>query len=104
MTYSLDLRARVVGSIGNGASRAETSRMFEIDPRSISNWLERDDLSPTLHGPRRRKIDKTALAAHVRESPDVLLRERAAHFNVSIPSLWAALRRLNITKKNEPIC
>jgi transposase len=103
MTYSLDLRERVVGYIRTGTSRAEASRIFKIAPRTISNWLERDDLSPTHHGSRRRKIDKAALVAHVRDYPDVLLRERAGYFNVSIASLWSALRKLNITKKNEPL-
>ena len=103
MTYSLDLRERVVDHVRNGATLAETSRLFNVTTRTISNWLRRDDLAPKRHGERQRKIDKTALKAHVRDYPDSLLRERAAYFNVSVPSLWAALRKLNIVKKNHPL-
>ncbi len=103
MTYSLDLRERVVDYVRKGGSRADASRLFKVTVRSISNWLAREDLSPTPHGPRRRKIDKVALAAHVRDYPDALLRERAAHFNVSIASLWSALGKLKIVKKNDPL-
>jgi len=103
MTYSLDLRKRVVDHVRSGATHAEASSLFNVTTRTIFNWLKRDDLSPKRHGERRRKIDKAALKAHVRDFPEMLLRERAAHFNVSVPSLWAALRKLKITKKNQPL-
>lgn len=101
MTYSLDLRERVCNYVHNGGLLSEASRLFNVDRKSIYNWLRRETLAASPHGPRRRKIDKTALAAHVRDFPDALLRERAAHFDVSIPSVWAALKQLNITKKND---
>jgi len=101
MTYSIDLRERAVSYVRSGGSQSEASRIFKVTSRSIYNWLQRDDLSPALHGSRRRKLDKAALAAHVRDFPDALLRERAAHFNVSHQSLWMALRKLNIVKKND---
>lgn len=101
MSYSIDLRIRVVSYVRNGGLRSEASRIFGVDRKTIYNWLQRDDLSPKPHGSRRRKLDTQALADHVRDFPDALLRERAAHFNVSVPSLWAALRKMNIVKKND---
>lgn len=101
MSYSIDLRVRVVDYVRNGGLRSEASRLFGVDRKSIYNWLQRDDLSPKSHGSRHRKLNKQALADHVRDFPDALLRERAAHFNVSVPSLWAALRKMNIVKKND---
>lgn len=104
MTYSIDLRERVVDYVRSGGSQAEASRLFKVTSRSIYNWLRSDDLCPKAHTQRRRKLSKECLAAHVRDFPDALLRERAAHFNVSIPSIWAALRKMNIVKKNDKIC
>jgi hypothetical protein len=37
-------------------------------------------------------LDKAALAAHVRDFPDALLKERAAHFGVHINAIWVALK------------
>ena len=34
--------------------------------------------------PRRRKLDREALRAHVRDQPDALLRERVVHFGVHL--------------------
>jgi transposase len=101
MTYSIDLRQRAVAYVRGGGSQAQASRLFKVTSRSLYSWLKRDDLSPKPHGSRHRKLDKAALAAHVRDHPDALLRERAVHFNVSVPSLWAALRKMNIVKKND---
>lgn len=101
MTYSIDLRERAVAYVRSGGSQAEASRVFKVTSRSIYNWLKRAELAPKPHGSRQRKLDQQALAAHVRDFPDALLRERAAHFNVSVPSLWAALRKMNIVKKND---
>jgi hypothetical protein len=44
-------------------------------------------------------LDKAALAAHVRDFPEALLRERAAHFGVTINAIWVALKKLAISKK-----
>ena len=101
MSYSIDLRSLVVDYVRGGGLRSEASRLFGVDRKSIYNWLKRAEIAPKTHGSRKRKLDKQVLAAHVRDFPDALLRERAAHFNVSVPSLWAALRKMNIVKKND---
>ena len=103
MTYSIDLRERVLTYVRSGGSQLEASRLFRVTPRTIYNWLQREHLSPKPHSPRRRKLDKVALAAHVRDYPDALLRERAAHFNVSHQAIWQMLKRLKIVKKNDPL-
>ena len=103
MSYSIDLRERVVNYVQAGGSQVEAARVFGVTRRTIYNWMQREDLTPVHRETRRRKIDRAALAAHVRELPDAYLRERAAHFGVSTPSLWAALRRLKIVKKNDTL-
>lgn len=104
MSYSVDLRERVISYVHSSGSQAQASQLFGITRRTIYNWMQREDLTPRPHPSRRRKIDSAALAAHVRDFPDAYLRERAAHFGVATPSLWAALRRLNVRKKNDEVC
>jgi transposase len=103
MSYSVDIRERVIIYVQGGGSQVEASRLFGVTRRTIYNWMQREDLSPRVHKTRCRKIDSAALSAHVRDFPDAYLRERAAYFGVATPSLWAALRRLKIVKKNDEI-
>jgi transposase len=99
MTYGIELRERTLSYIEEGGSHAVAARLFKVTPRTIYNWLHRQDLSPKQHGPRRRKLDKAALARHVRDYPDALLRERAAHFSVHVNAIWTALRKQKLVKK-----
>lgn len=101
MSYSLDFRQRVVSYVKEGGSKAEASRLFGIERRTLYHWLSAKDLSPRPAKTRKRKLDKGALAAHVRDYPDWVLRERAEHFGVHINAIWSALQTLRITKKND---
>ena len=101
MSYHLDLRERVVAFIDGGATQAEASRIFNISTRTIYRWLQRDDLRPCARKRYQSKLSQDAILAHVREHPDALLRERAAHFGVSPSGIWRALKRHAITKKND---
>ena len=103
MTYSVDLRERAVGYVLSGGSQAEASRVYSVSTRTLFNWLRAEDLRPKVCGPRQRKLDKAALAAHVREYPDALLRERATHFGVSTQAIWYALRAMGVRKKNNEV-
>ena len=103
MTYSIDLRERAIDFVNRGGSKVEAARIFGINRQTLYHWLHASDLSPKRHGPRRRKLDKVALAAHVRDFPDALLRERAAHFGVHVNAVWVALRALRVSKKNDEI-
>lgn len=100
MTYSIDLRQRVVAYAQSGVSQVEAAQVFGVTDRTLRHWLKREDLTPKQHGPRRRKLDKEALRAHVRDYPDALLRERAAHFGVCVNAIWVALKQMQIGKKN----
>lgn len=100
MTYSLDLRERVVSFVNSGGSRAEASRRYDVHYDTVRNWLRCDDLRPKAHGPRQRKLDKAALKQHVQDYPDARLIDRAAHFGVHVNAIWVALRTMNIVKKS----
>lgn len=103
MTYSLDLRKQAMSFVKQGGNKADAARIFGINRQTLYNWLGSQDIQPKRCGPRRRKLDKVALAAHVRDCPDALLRERAAHFGVRVNAIWVALRQLDIRKKNDAL-
>ena len=103
MSYSVDLRERVVSYVRGGGSRTQAAQLFQVGRTTLYRWLNSSDLRPKPAKERRRKLDKAALAAHVRDYPDALLRERAAHFGVHINAIWVALKKLKITKKNDEI-
>jgi transposase len=103
LSYSVDLRERVVSYVRGGGSRTKASQLFQVGRTTLYRWLNAPDLQPKPAPERRRKLDKAALAAHVRDYPDALLRERAAHFGVRINAIWMAMRKLKITKKNDEI-
>jgi transposase len=99
MTYSLDLRERVVRYVNNGGSKASAARKFEVSIWCVNDWCCRENLEPKKHGRRQRKLDREALKKDVRRYPDKLLRERAATFDVCISTIVYALSQMNITHK-----
>lgn len=103
MTYSVDMRERAVTYVRDGGLRSEACRLFKIDRKTLYHWLRVEDLRPKAHGPRHRKLDKVALAAHAQQHPDAYLYERAAHFGVHASSISRALRALDIRKKNDAL-
>jgi transposase len=38
--YSLDLRERIINAIDNGATQVEAAKIFKVNRRTISRWLE----------------------------------------------------------------
>lgn len=104
MTYSVDLRKKVLKFVQNGGSKAEASRLFGVARSCVYDWLSRKDLRPKKQGRRKRKLDWAALERHIEEHPDLLLRERAAHFGVRMYSLQYACTQMRIShKKNLPL-
>ena len=103
MTYSLDLRERVVAFISDGGSKSEAIRTFKISRDTIYRWLNAEDLRPKKHGPRRGKIDMKALRRHVEEDSDMLLHDRAKEFGVSTSAMHYAMKRLGFVKKRTRI-
>lgn len=86
--------------MSEGGSKRDAARLFNISPNTVYEWLKLgEDLSARPATTRKRKIDKEALARHVRENPDALLRERAAHFGVHVNAIWVAMRRMGFVKK-----
>jgi len=102
MTYSPDLRSRVLRFVKQGGSKVEASTRFGVHRLTIYSWLRQGPLKPRKRPlTRQRKLDKAALLQHVKDYPDALLRERALHFDVHINAIWQALQQMKIRiKKN----
>jgi putative transposase len=103
MSYGLELRERAVEYVRKGGSLSDACRIFGVHRQTLWRWLRAEDLRPKQVTRRQRKLDKVALEAHVKAQPDMLLRERAAHFGVRINSIWVALKTLKISKKNNAL-
>ena len=100
MTYSLDLRQRVVDFVKNGGSKAEASRVYEVSIWCVYDWCKRKELAPKqLPERRNRKLDWKELRRHVQEHPDALLRERAEYFGVHTSAIGYACKQMKLTPK-----
>ncbi len=105
MTYSLDLRQRVIKFVTNGGMIVEAAGFFAVNRKTISGWMKLDDLRPKAPPKSRvRKLNQQALLEHVKQYPDMILRQRANHFGVRINAVWYQFKKLGITlKKNDKI-
>ena len=101
MSYSIDLRKRVLDFLSEGGSKAEASRMYKVSRMCIYKWLAAENpLRREKPGPRGpHRLDYAALKQHVADFPDHTQQERAAHFGVSKSCIHYALGKLNITRK-----
>ena len=99
MSYSVDLRQRVVAFVQTGGAKAEAARRFSVSEGSVHNWLKRDNLAPIKIKRRHRKLDWKALEQHITDKPGAKLRDRAEHFGVHPSAIWYAQKQMNITRK-----
>jgi len=107
MSYSIDLRERVIAYIEQGGRKLDAARLFDVGRPTIDRWLqlkkETGSLKDSPLEPRSwRKLCPEALTAYVNANPDAFLSDYAAHFNVSEAGIWYALERLKITRKKVP--
>ena len=105
VTYSEDLRERVVAFVEAGGSKSEAARRFKVSRWCVYNWMARESLTPCPQGRSGFwKLDPEALKAHVQAFPDAYQRERASHFGVSDKTISRRLEGLGISrKKNAPV-
>ena len=103
MTYSVDLRERVVAFVRGGGSKTEAAGLFGVHRQTVYSWLKAKSLESKKHGRRKRKLDWEALQRDIDEHPYKLLRERAAKFGVRVNAIWYAEQRMKKSKKNVPM-
>jgi putative transposase len=103
MSYSNDLRKKVIDFIENGNSIAEAARVFNITRTTIYRWLRKNRLYGNLSDqpPKRKwkKIDPKLLIVFVKSHPDFTLAEYAKHFKTSVVAICRALKKIRVTRK-----
>ena len=107
MSYSLDLRKKVVNYIKEGGSRKDACKIFKISLRTLGKWLKKSsngDLSdPTPKRPWK-KINPNELIQLVSQNPNYKLEDFAKIFNVTKVAICLAFKTLKITRKKRLLC
>ena len=110
---SLDLRARVIDAVEEGATRREAAERFSVSPSSAVKWLqswrEEGRRVPKPRGGSRSPLDEhvDAVLLLVAEEPDWTLEEyivalRKRRIPGSRSALGRFLERHDVTFKKKP--
>jgi transposase len=103
MSYSQDLREKVISYLQAGHSQREAETVFGISLSAINRWNQLYTKTGKLEDkkPCRRfkKLDPEKLKDYVKEHPDAYLKEIGAAFGCDESSVRKAFRRLGITRK-----
>jgi len=107
MAYSKDLRERVITYLKAGHTQKETSSIFNVGTTTIKNWLSLLSETGSLE---KRTLEREAsifeaekLNTYIKENPNALLKDVAAHFGGSVTGAFYALEREKITLKKRDI-
>jgi transposase len=99
MTYSVDLRERVVAFVRAGGGKTEAAKRFGVHRLTVYKWLGAESLEPQYAKRRKRKLDWAALRRDVDQQPDKMLKERAEAFGVAVNAIWYAMQQMKISNK-----
>ena len=112
MSYSVDLRVRVLAAVDRGMPRREVGTTFQVSEGSIKRWLARrrqgQDLTPLVSSGRRARITTTdlpALVVQLAANPDATLATHVQLWQARhgvLVSRWAmsrAMRAAGWTRK-----
>ena len=101
MSYSADLRTRVIAYIKSGGKKSDASRTFGVSRWCIYDWLRRgDNLSSSHPGPKTSyKFNREELSEYLKNHPDATLKEMSASMGVCVTAIWNALQKMKITRK-----
>jgi transposase len=106
--FSLDLRRRVLADCQSGMSYAAVARKYTVSAEWVRTFFNRfretGEIAPRSHATKRQPFHVrhgVALRAAVAAKPDRTLEELREHLGleVSIGTLWTALRQLKISFK-----
>ena len=102
MSYSEDLRERVIEFVRDGGSKTEAAKRFSVSRAIIYIWLKLESLSPQKTGPKgHTKLQVEKLKQLIVEKPDAYLDELAVELNVSAFTIAYGLQRLGISRKKK---
>ena len=99
MSYSLDLRKRVVDFLEKGGKISKAVENYQVSRATIYRWLDRKDLKPIKVTRRKRKLDWAAVKKDVEQNPELKLSDRAKSFGVRTNAIWYAMKEMKITRK-----
>ena len=101
MTYSIQLRRKVLELQRSGETFIKLSHRFKISKTTISRWKK--EITPKNHRNKKPvKIDYEALKKDIQEHPDSYSYERALRLGVSASGIRYAKKRLGISYKKNP--
>ena len=104
-SYSNDLRKRVVEFLENGSSYDEASKLFKISVSAIGRWYRKykqeGNYYAKIRGGSKRKIDLEALEEYVKTNENMILKQAARKFEVSVFTISYWLRRLGYSYKKK---
>ena len=103
MSYSPDLRARVLAFVKKGGKKTEAVELFGIHCQTIHGWVrqaKRGQIHAAKPGPKQgRIVQKAALQRAIDAHPDAILKELARDFGVHQTTIFYACRKWKITRK-----
>ena len=104
MSYSVDLRKKVIAYLEAGHTQREAREVFRISLTAINRWNQLYKSTGKLEDTKKpyrafRKLDPEKLKAYVEEHPDAYLQEIGDAFGCSDTAVIKAFRRLGITRK-----
>lgn len=112
MSYSVDLRTRVLAAVDRGMPRRDVVAPFQVSEGSIKRWLARrrhgEHLAPQVSSGRRAHISPSqypALVAQLDADPDATLAMHVQQWRPRygvVLSRWAmrrAIRAVGSTRK-----
>jgi transposase len=106
MSYSIDLRTRVLSYVESGGSRLSASRVFKVSERTVRNWInlhrETGSVLCCHHGGGFvSKVDPIKFKQYIADNPDKTLQEIGDHFGVTHEGAAYNLRKHGyVYKKN----
>ena len=103
MSYSEDLRGKVIRYLEEGNTQREASKAFHINTETVNRWHQRYEKTGEVKDapPRRkfRKLDPEKLKTYVKAHPDGYLKEIGEVFGCTDMAVFYAFKRMGITRK-----
>lgn len=100
MTYSMDLRERVVQAVAEGRTITMVARQFKVSRPAVRDWRDRarrGELTPAVPGPKRpiklTEADDRVMRRQVAARPGITARELVPMLGVSV-TVATVCRRL----------
>ncbi|PJD95726.1 MAG: hypothetical protein CK426_04140 [Legionella sp.] len=106
MSHSKDLREKAIKYVEQGGLIKDACKLFEVSRSSFQRWrLKQKQTGSVIPKSRTKspyKINNDELKDYINKHPDAYLNEIAEYFEVTAPCIFAALKRLKITRKKSP--